>query len=351
MLTRAAGPLLAKPASWARATSRSPPAAIPRSARFAVEGVVAQGITDQRQRERRDYLHQLDTLGERAARRRRRSPASRRGGAAGVRTDPGRRRQGLRPLAGEGRAARPLRPQHVRAIVPGGAAAGGARRPVHHDQLQAAGTRTSRISRPCGSGCPRWTRAWRRCSQDLSRARPARLHDRLVERRVRPHAEGACGKRRGTAGAAIGARSSAHWSRAADSRAARWSAPRDARGEEVKDRPVYPADLIGSIYDLLGIDTDGEAAAPERLRRRECSPRTRRREIGRAGSRRSCERARVFLIVSPRPLRAAADRAARGLRLSGGRTAGHDFEVIVGGQALDGVRNASRVSARACRRC
>ena len=35
----------------------------PAQARFAVEGVVAQGITDQRQQERREYLHQLDTLG------------------------------------------------------------------------------------------------------------------------------------------------------------------------------------------------------------------------------------------------------------------------------------------------
>jgi hypothetical protein len=37
----------------------------------------------------------------------------------------------------------------------------------------------------------------------------------------------------------------------------------DARGEEVKDRPVYPADLIGSIYELLGIDPD--AALPHPL--------------------------------------------------------------------------------------
>jgi hypothetical protein len=28
----------------------------------------------------------------------------------------------------------------------------------------------------------------------------------------------------------------------------------DAKGEEVKERPVYPCDLIGSIYELLGID-------------------------------------------------------------------------------------------------
>src|SRR5690348_5589017 len=34
----------------------------PAQQRFAVEGVVAQGISDQRQRERREYLHQLDGL-------------------------------------------------------------------------------------------------------------------------------------------------------------------------------------------------------------------------------------------------------------------------------------------------
>ena len=30
----------------------------------------------------------------------------------------------------------------------------------------------------------------------------------------------------------------------------------DARGEEVKDRPVSPRDLIGSMYELLGLDPD-----------------------------------------------------------------------------------------------
>ena len=38
--------------------------AIPAQPRFAVEGVVAQDITDQRQRDRRAYLHQMDTLGQ-----------------------------------------------------------------------------------------------------------------------------------------------------------------------------------------------------------------------------------------------------------------------------------------------
>jgi uncharacterized protein (DUF1501 family) len=32
----------------------------------------------------------------------------------------------------------------------------------------------------------------------------------------------------------------------------------DAKGEAVRDRPVYPCDLIGSIYELLGIDPDAK---------------------------------------------------------------------------------------------
>ena len=31
----------------------------------------------------------------------------------------------------------------------------------------------------------------------------------------------------------------------------------DAKGEEVAERPVYPYDVLGSIYELLGIDADG----------------------------------------------------------------------------------------------
>jgi hypothetical protein len=36
----------------------------------------------------------------------------------------------------------------------------------------------------------------------------------------------------------------------------------DARGEEVKERPVYPCDLIGSLYELLGIDADAKLPHP-----------------------------------------------------------------------------------------
>ena len=38
-----------------------------------------------------------------------------------------------------------------------------------------------------------------------------------------------------------------------------------ARGEEVKERPVYPPDLIGSIYGLLGIDSAAKLPHPQGL--------------------------------------------------------------------------------------
>lgn len=39
----------------------------------------------------------------------------------------------------------------------------------------------------------------------------------------------------------------------------------DTKGEEVRDRPVYPGDLIGSIYELLGLDPDAKLVNPEGL--------------------------------------------------------------------------------------
>ena len=39
----------------------------------------------------------------------------------------------------------------------------------------------------------------------------------------------------------------------------------DAKGETVKDRPVYPCDLIGSMYELLGIDPEAKLPHPQGL--------------------------------------------------------------------------------------
>jgi hypothetical protein len=39
----------------------------------------------------------------------------------------------------------------------------------------------------------------------------------------------------------------------------------DDKGEVVKERPVYPCDLLGSMYELLGIDPDGKLLHPQGL--------------------------------------------------------------------------------------
>jgi hypothetical protein len=39
----------------------------------------------------------------------------------------------------------------------------------------------------------------------------------------------------------------------------------DAKGEQVKERPVYPCDLLGSMYALLGIDPDAKLPNPQGL--------------------------------------------------------------------------------------
>ena len=46
----------------------------------------------------------------------------------------------------------------------------------------------------------------------------------------------------------------------------------DAKGEEVKDRPVYPCDLIGSMYELLGIDPEAKLPHPQGLDVRVIAP-------------------------------------------------------------------------------
>jgi hypothetical protein len=39
----------------------------------------------------------------------------------------------------------------------------------------------------------------------------------------------------------------------------------DAKGEEVKERPVYPCDLVASMYELLGIDPEAKLPHPQGL--------------------------------------------------------------------------------------
>ena len=221
----------------------------------------AQGISDKRQKERRELLHQLDTLAQRPAGQRRtgRLRAMRK---RGLRPDPGRRRQGVRSLAGKGRVAGSLRPQHVRAIVPGGAAAGGTRRALHHHQLQrrlghAQGEFPNHAPPRAGNGQGHGRAACRICPSAGCWTKPS--SGGAASLAALPKS---CGKRPGTAAAAIMARSFPPWSPAAVSRAATWSALPTPKGKRSRTRPVYPCDLLGSMYELLGIDPEAKLPHP-----------------------------------------------------------------------------------------
>ena len=180
---------------------------------------------------------------------------------AGLRPDPGRRGQGVRSVAGEGRAAGALRPQHLRAVLPDGAAAGRARRALRHHQLQGLGHAQAALSRPCAASCRRWTRAWRRCCRTCPTAAcwTAPSSGGAASSAGRPRSSGKppWNGGRGHYGKVFSAVVAG-----GGFKGGRVVGASDAKGEEVKERPVYPCDLIGSMYELLGIDPDAKLPHP-----------------------------------------------------------------------------------------
>ena len=127
-----------------------------------MEGVVAQGISDQRQKDRRELLHQLDTLdhvmagdAELAAS----AQCEKQAydlilGDAGKVFDLAQEKDDLRDRYGRNTFGQSC--LVARRLVERGV-------PYVTINYKAAGTRTSRTSRPCAAGCRKWTRAWPRC--------------------------------------------------------------------------------------------------------------------------------------------------------------------------------------------
>ena len=205
-------------------------------------------------------LHKLDTLGH-AVQGDPQLAAFDAGGGPGLRPDPGRRRQGLRSLAGERRPARPLRPQHASAS-PAWWRGGWSRAGVPYITINyGAGTPTSDNFQAMRRKLPELDKGLATPAAGPVGPRPAGQHHRLVLRRIRPHAQGAMGSRPGTAGAATTARSFPPWSPAADSRAATSWAPPTPRAKS-----QGPARLSVRPHrqhlQLLGIDPDGKLPHP-----------------------------------------------------------------------------------------
>jgi hypothetical protein len=232
----------------------------PNQKRFAVEGIVQQGVTDERQRQRRELL---GTISTRWARRCPEGPALRAAGRVrgrGVRDDPRRRRQGLRPRQGDPDEVRErYGSKQVRAVLPGGPTARREGRPVHLDQLRGLGHPQAplRVDEPQAAGDgSRHVRA----ARGPVGARAPGLHDRLVGRRVRSHAaqvqfEAPWNGGRNHFGACF-----THVVAGGGFQGGTVVGASDARGETPAERPVHPRELIGSMYHLLGIDPNGPMA-------------------------------------------------------------------------------------------
>ena len=232
----------------------------PAQARFAVEGVVAQGINDQRQRSRREYLHQLDAL------------------AAALPDDP--------QIA----AARHAEEQAYELIL--GDAGKVFDLAQEKDDLRDRYGRTT-FGQSClvarrlvERGVPyitiNYQGGWDTHKQNFQVMRQrlpqmdkglATLLEDLSERGLLDSTvvwwNGEFGRTPKIDWEAPWNGGRNHWGQVFSAlvagggfRAGQVVGSSDARGEAVKDRPVYPRDLIAAIYELMGIDASARLPHP-----------------------------------------------------------------------------------------
>jgi len=234
----------------------------PAQARFAVEGVVAPGITDQRQQGRRELLHQLDTMGKnlkghpslKALEEAEQQAYELILGDAGKVFDLSQEKEEMRDRYGRNTfgqsclVARRLIERGVPYITINSQGWD-----THRQHFQAMRQRLPQVDRGMAT-----------LIQDLSERG---LLDSTViwwggefGRTPRVQWEAPWNGGRGHYGPVFSAVVAG-----GGFKGGRVIGASDARGEEVKDRPVYPCDLIGSIYELLGIDVNAKLPNPEGL--------------------------------------------------------------------------------------
>ena len=231
----------------------------PAQARFAVEGVVAQGITDQRQQDRRELLGRLNTLGKAMK------------GDASLKALDDAQQQAYELILGDGGKVFDLSQEKddmkdrygrntfgqsclvARRLVERG---------VPYITINYQGWDTHRqhfqIMR---QRLPQMDRGMSTLLQDLSER--GLLDSTIVwwsgefGRTPRVQWEAPWNGGRGHYGEVFSAVLAG-----GGFKGGRVVGASDARGETVKDRPVYPCDLIGSMYELLGIDPDASLPNP-----------------------------------------------------------------------------------------
>jgi hypothetical protein len=234
----------------------------PAQARFAVEGVVAQGISDQRQQDRRELLHKLDTLGRVMA-----GDASLQAfnqteeqaydlilGDSGKVFDLSQENDDLRERYGRNTFGQSC--LVARRLVERG---------VPYVTINYQGWDTHRqhfqIMR---QRLPQLDKGMSALLQDLSDR--ALLESTIIwwsgefGRTPKVQWESPWNGGRGHYGEVFSAVVAGGGFKGGQVVGAS-----DARGEEVKERPVYPCDLIGSMYELLGIEPGAHLPHPEGL--------------------------------------------------------------------------------------
>jgi hypothetical protein len=229
---------------------------------FAVEGVVAPGITGQHQKERRELLHQLDALAQQLE------------GSPEIIAAKKAENQAYDMILGEGakvfdlsQEPAELRDRYGRSKF--GQSCLVARRLVEQGipfvTINFGGWDTHKEN----------FQVLRRQAPDLDKGMATLLRD-LSERGLLDNTivwwGGEFGRTPKVAWEAPWNGGRNHWGKVFSSvlagggfRGGQVVGESDARGEEVKTRPVYPVDLIGSVYAQMGIDPTTKLPNPEGL--------------------------------------------------------------------------------------
>jgi len=234
----------------------------PAEARFAVEGVVAQGISDQRQQERRGLLHKLGTLEQ-----------AMKGDAQLVALQETEKQAYDLILGDAGKVfdlreeKDALRDRYGRSTF--GQACLAARRLVER------GVPYVTINYRGWDTHKQHFQTMRRKLPEMDKGMATLLED-LAERKLLESTivwwSGEFGRTPKVLWEAPWNGGRGHYGRVFSAvvagggfKGGRVIGASDARGEEVKDRPVYPVDLIGSMYELLGIDPEAKLPHPTGL--------------------------------------------------------------------------------------
>lgn len=239
----------------------------PAQARFAVDGVVAQGVSDEQQKHRRELLHHLDTLGSRVK------------GDAALTAFYQSEEQAYDMILGDGAKAfnlslekDALRTRYghkqwsEKALTTFGQSCLAARRLVER------GVPYITINYPGWDTHKDHFRTMQQKLPELDQGMATLLED-LADRGLLESTIvlwcGEFGRSPKISWEAPWNGGRQHYPRVFSAvvagggfKGGRVVGASDARGEEVKDRPVYPCDLLGSIYELLGIDPDGKLPNP-----------------------------------------------------------------------------------------